>query len=323
MTANLLSLIGDRPLRELFEKWRPIVLDESENEWLDVPPESFLEFARACPTNEMWSIPPTGSYLKQPNFLISQIHRAWISGMLVSKHARRNDKIVDLGSFPFILPIILRQYFLHMAEIHATVIQPLSESSIELLDANAITFEQLDLDPYVVDPGRGDRLPTRLQLRDNSQDVCTLFHVIEHLYYPMKVLQEAHRILKPGGKILITTDNGGMLNIFMNVLCDYGYVFEPVETTAAMAVHDWRGHVRFFTQRDLQVMLENAGFRVLDVQFREVFYDVLFEDYFTNPRFEIPEWKVEILKHHANFRNDIMIVAEKNEAPERFTRHEV
>jgi len=44
----------------------------------------------------------------------------------------------------------------------------------------------------------------RLDLPDNSVD-CVLFtEVLEHLYEPGKVLQEIHRILKPGGHIIGT-----------------------------------------------------------------------------------------------------------------------
>jgi len=311
MSESLLSIIGDKPLNELFTHWQPIPIDANSREWLDLPPDSFLEFARSCPDNEMWSIPPQENYRKQPNFLLSQVHRAWVSTNFVKNHCTASDSILDLGSFPFIVPITLRRFFGHSGNIHATVIQPLSESSIELLDEINVGFEQLDLDPYVFDSSRGDRLPTRLQLRDNSQDICTLFHVIEHLYHPMRVLHEAHRVLKPGGKLLITTDNGGMLNIFQNIISNYGYIFEPVETTAAMTVHDWRGHVRFFTDRDLNVMLERAGFRVATFHFREIFYDVLYDEYFVDNEIKIAEWRIEILKNYPQFRNDILVVAEK------------
>ncbi len=42
---------------------------------------------------------------------------------------------------------------------------------------------------------------------DNSFDVVTMFHTIEHLPDPVKVLREMHRILKPDGLIFLETPN--------------------------------------------------------------------------------------------------------------------
>jgi len=127
----------------------------------------------------------------------------------------------------------------------------------------------------------------------------------------MNTLAEAHRVLRSSGKLLISTDNANMINTFQNLISNYGYVFEPVESTAAMQVDDWRGHVRFFTERDLRVMVEKAGFKVVDVQYREIFYDVLFEDYYVDPAINLSGWKIELLKNYPMFRNDIILIAEK------------
>lgn len=41
----------------------------------------------------------------------------------------------------------------------------------------------------------------------NSFHVITMNHVIEHVHDPLKLLQECRRILRPGGKIVLTTPN--------------------------------------------------------------------------------------------------------------------
>jgi 2-polyprenyl-3-methyl-5-hydroxy-6-metoxy-1,4-benzoquinol methylase len=43
----------------------------------------------------------------------------------------------------------------------------------------------------------------RLALDDQSFDVVTLFYVIEHVLKPRELLTEVHRILKPGGLVLL------------------------------------------------------------------------------------------------------------------------
>ena len=47
----------------------------------------------------------------------------------------------------------------------------------------------------------------KIDAPDDSFDVVTIFHTIEHLPDPMQVLRELHRILKPGGKIFLETPN--------------------------------------------------------------------------------------------------------------------
>ena len=44
-------------------------------------------------------------------------------------------------------------------------------------------------------------------LEDNSYDVVVSFQVIEHIKDDKKYLQEIQRVLKPGGKAIITTPN--------------------------------------------------------------------------------------------------------------------
>jgi ubiquinone/menaquinone biosynthesis C-methylase UbiE len=50
-------------------------------------------------------------------------------------------------------------------------------------------------------------LPFLTEFKDNTFDYVVTFQVIEHIKDDHKFLMEAHRVLKPGGKILLTTVN--------------------------------------------------------------------------------------------------------------------
>jgi 2-polyprenyl-3-methyl-5-hydroxy-6-metoxy-1,4-benzoquinol methylase len=50
-----------------------------------------------------------------------------------------------------------------------------------------------------------------LRFPENHFDVVTLWQVLEHVPYPLTVLKEVHRILKPGGLLVVSTpDIGGI-----------------------------------------------------------------------------------------------------------------
>lgn len=50
-------------------------------------------------------------------------------------------------------------------------------------------------------------VPPFTGLDDNSFDYVLSFQVIEHIQEDLKFLQEIHRVLKPGGKLILTTPN--------------------------------------------------------------------------------------------------------------------
>ncbi len=85
---------------------------------------------------------------------------------------------------------------------------------------------------------------------DQTFDVVTLRHVIEHVFDPVLLLGECARVLKPGGRLLITTPN--------------------VESLAhALFRENWRGlepprHLMLFSPATLAQCAEKAGFRTCE-----------------------------------------------------------
>ncbi len=83
---------------------------------------------------------------------------------------------------------------------------------------------------------------------DASFDVVCLFHVIEHMNYPLEELQEIRRILKPGGVAVIETPRYD--TIWFKVLKERERSVIPE-------------HFYFFTRKSLTQMAEKAGFSVV------------------------------------------------------------
>jgi 2-polyprenyl-3-methyl-5-hydroxy-6-metoxy-1,4-benzoquinol methylase len=94
-----------------------------------------------------------------------------------------------------------------------------------------------------------------LQLPESCFDVVTLWTVLEHVPHPLTTLKKAHRILKPGGLLAISTPDIG----------------SPL---ARILGKKWweirRLHVNQFTTKTLTEIVKNAGFKnVSSVCYRE------------------------------------------------------
>ena len=72
-----------------------------------------------------------------------------------------------------------------------------TEMSDELKSENNITFIQMEVPPLK-------------EIQDNSIDFVVTFQVIEHIGDDKMFLREIHRVLKPGGKVILTTPNSVM-----------------------------------------------------------------------------------------------------------------
>ena len=88
--------------------------------------------------------------------------------------------------------------------------------------------------------------------KEKSFDVITMSHVIEHLLEPIKTLTACHRILKPGGLLVITTPNSNSLGRRR---------FKEL----------WRGwepprHIHIFNPRTLASIAIKAGYRVKSIK---------------------------------------------------------
>ena len=294
--------------------WQELAVLPEGNAWAGFPPDEFVDFCRRYPRTPFDGIPPAPHHLKAPSFLHSQAHRIWLTTSLI--HERmvniKAKHLLDLGSFPFFAPLVIRDYFGFDGQITVTTNVQLEGESRRFLDSKGIQIELLDLDPYVHDPTSDDAaLPRSLPFDDETFDVVTSSHVIEHLYHPRSMLQECQRVLRKDGEAIITTDNAMMVDVFANYIGGYGYTFEPVEHTAAMHFDFWRGHVRFFTERDLRTLVEGSGMAFHSASYFQCFYDILLEEYFSNPVAKLAEWKLRMLRETPWLRNDIAVIARK------------
>jgi SAM-dependent methyltransferase len=105
----------------------------------------------------------------------------------------------------------------------------------------AKTFLQVPAPPYPIDSG--------------SVDMVTAIELIEHLDHDriQVVLDEAHRMLRPGGRLLLTTPN-------------YGSLWPVLEWAVGKLskVSYEEQHITRFTRKTLQAMLAKTPFQLLN-----------------------------------------------------------
>ena len=312
---GILDRYSGAPLAELFGDVAPVSIDHPSMAWLNPPSAEILKFVRERTPLPFEGIPQDQSQFKRDlSFPIAQVHRLSITLDKVRKHLpwHAQSVMLDLGAFPFSVAVALRDMHHFPGRIHVTTNLELAQEVQLPLRQRNIEHSYLELDTYVASDSEFDRgLSKTIAFADNSVDLVVFSHVIEHLYHPIRILKEARRVLKPGGKLLVSTDNALMLEAFLRLGYCNDFIHEPVDGTAAMTFNFWRGHNRFFSPGDLHTMCSSAGLKPIELDFYEILYNSFMDDYFHHPVKSMPSWKARVLGEMPVYRNEVIMVAEK------------
>jgi ubiquinone/menaquinone biosynthesis C-methylase UbiE len=87
-----------------------------------------------------------------------------------------------------------------------------------------------------------------LPFADNEFDLVTAIETLEHVRDVQLALSEIRRVLRPGGRLALTTPASARWRL----------LFRGVE-------HPFSPHIRSFTRRSLRTTLETMGFHVLEL----------------------------------------------------------
>jgi ubiquinone/menaquinone biosynthesis C-methylase UbiE len=90
-----------------------------------------------------------------------------------------------------------------------------------------------------------------LPFEDNAFDLVTCIETIEHVRDVQLAFSEIRRVLRPGGRLALTTPAASRFRV----------LFHGVE-------HPYSPHVRAFTRRSLRSTLERMAFQVLELDTR-------------------------------------------------------
>lgn len=111
----------------------------------------------------------------------------------------------------------------------------------------------------------GEKLP----IKNKWADLILAADVIEHVYDVDTLLHEFYRILKPGGKIIITTPYHGLIKNLLISIVGFETVFDPIGP-----------HIRFFTKKSMTNVLNKNDFTIKKIGFFGRFYPIYRGMYF-------------------------------------------
>lgn len=120
-------------------------------------------------------------------------------------------------------------------------------TAVDIVDDGAGTLDGVDF--HLLDVSSSP-----LPCESASVDWVFAVEVVEHLANPRHFVREAHRCLRPGGRVLVTTPCNESLTARLSFLFR-GYF-------PAFCEHDYRmsGHITPVTELDIQRMAREAGF---------------------------------------------------------------
>jgi methionine biosynthesis protein MetW len=143
------------------------------------------------------------------------------------------------------------------------------QSYAQLVSRRAASYVGVDVAPRAVEIARSSGLhadliddAASLPFEDGSFDVAICIEVMEHLFAPHLAAGEISRVLRPGGRLIVSAPNVAYWRLRLNMLLG---IWNPLGDALAVE-QPWRDpHIRFFTPATLGRMLEQAGFTSTEV----------------------------------------------------------
>lgn len=165
------------------------------------------------------------------------------------------SRVLDLGCF-----IGLCSHHLALRG-HQVVGVDVDENCIEIARRKhshpKLSFEHTD--------GRG------LEFDDASFDCVLLLEVLEHSFNPRGLVAEIHRVLKPGGCLIVSVPNASSYHtLARSLLLNIKSYYRKMESWPAFAV-DQRDHFYYWEPFTLYRLLNVQGFKYVDHAFRDNF----------------------------------------------------
>lgn len=137
------------------------------------------------------------------------------------------------------------------------------------INGHTARYVGVDISSSAVEKARGRGLEAEviedassLPFEDDSFDAAVCSEVLEHLFNPQDALAEIHRVLRPGGRLILSVPNAAHWRNRLDLMF-FGR-FNPRGDHLSGA-EPWRDpHVRFFSLGALERLVRASGFRTIE-----------------------------------------------------------
>lgn len=260
-------------------------------------------------------------YLKGFDFFERHVQGQWEGELYVETHATRfyetlrflpdlpaNARILELGAIPYYFTILLSRF----VETHPDT---LSFFEFEKCESATHVVQNTDYGERYEFAYRPLNIETEVfPFPDDSFDLVLCCEVLEHLLInPSHTLYESHRVLRPGGHILITTPNALRWdNLFAMVRGDN--IYDRYHGNGIYGRHN-----REYSTGEVAQLLKANGFEVERLETRSVYRKFL--DVFSGRRDNIFALGRAVGPAKAGFPENLYVLMEeyRNAARSSFT----
>ena len=211
----------------------------------DIKTKNILDYVKSVDPN-------SHHYLKE------HLPRLKDSVQWVLDNCKKTDSIVDIGSFPWFMPAYLNSHgFSKCSTID--ILRP--DIFPKCQDWKFVSFT-LDIEE------------TKLPFENNSIDVVLMLEVFEHLYRrPNFVFREICRILKPEGRLVISTPNGARLGAILKAIFRLQFGNPIYKTSLTYEQLGHFDHIREYSIPEIKDYFKHFNFSVQKIRYLPFFYE--------------------------------------------------
>ena len=167
----------------------------------------------------------------------------------------RGGRVLEAGAHP-----VLYTALLQAEGVAVTALDLRPERSQAFIERHGLDVRACDIE--------GERWP----FEDGTFDFALFTELLEHLRVdPLFALAELNRVLKPGGRVLLTTPNLYALKTVLRFARGRG-LWDPIVEFGKLRILGHMGHVREYARRDVLRLLQASGFRPLQARYVQYAY---------------------------------------------------
>jgi SAM-dependent methyltransferase len=227
--------------------------------------EEFKRFAAAYQPFP-WEISGDDAYkpadMRGKHAVLISLVRFWRVIAAIRQSCPEFRSIIDVGPYPGAMLKMLRHFFSQDFSYLGVGLGFSGEYRQAMAALGGECFET-ELDPDFVVASETREWPIQ------DADCVLLLDVIEHLTNPIPCLDAINRSLRPGGKLIVTTDN----------LTSFANTYQMMRRGQSPNIHplrsslfyqgEWRPHFREFSRGELAFYLHHAGFKEIRHEYFE------------------------------------------------------